>query len=272
MDEFPRPNSEELPDLYDDLDQLLVEAETVIENHLDVFEDEFGNNIVYFGETDVQAYLDAMWDAPHAVVELFQDITGLSDREFERLYGIANIGGLKTRKTDFRGETKAIQFAETVKELLPAEMYLETVLFTYQTVWQADHRRHYRADYEATVREHLSDNGFSVKKDESLPGQPDFVIPKSEPFGVVGEVRVVVPRDYDKRFKEFGTEARKAKREFPNAKFVAVANLPLFDIHEHREELREMIHELSEATIHRVVFPDELDELVSQLEEWNVER
>jgi hypothetical protein len=272
MDDFPRPNSEELPDLYDDLDQLLVEAETVIENHLDVFEDEFGNNVVYFGETDVQSYLDAMWEAPHAVVELLQDITGLSDREFERLYGVANIGGLKNRKTDFRSEAKAIQFAETVKELLPAEMYLETVLFTYQTVWQADHRRHYRADYEATVRDHLRDHGFPVKKDESLPGQPDFVIPRSEPFHVIGEVRVIVPRDYDKRFKEFGTEARKAKHEFPDAKFVAVPNLPLFDIHERREKLREMVQDLSEATIHRVVFPDELDELVSQLEIWGVER
>ncbi|NEU56270.1 hypothetical protein [Halorussus sp. MSC15.2] len=272
MDDYPQPNKDELPDLYEDLDELLEDAENAIKKHFRVAENDEGDEIVYLGDADLQAYLDTMWEAPNPMVELFQDVTGLSDREFERLNGISNIGGLKGRKTDFRDEEKTEEFAEEVAKLLPDELKLETLLYSYQIVWQADHRRHYRSDYEETIREHLDEAGFPVKKDESLPGQPDFVIPEQRPFDVVGEVRVIQPRDYDKRFKEFGSEARKAAKEFPDAKFVAVANLPPFDIEERREELRDMIHDLSEAELHQVVFPDELDGLVEQLNDWGVER
>lgn len=270
MVEYPQPNKEELPKLYEDLDKLLEDAEDTLRNNFTITTDGNGTETIQFGDANLSDFLDAMWEAPHVMVELFQDITGLSDREFHRLYGISNIGGLKGRKTDFRQEDKAIAFAEEVADLVPDEMYLESPLFAYQIVWQADHRRHYRSDFEDDVRGDLTKAGFPNKKDETLIGQPDFVIPTKPPFEVIGEVRVIATRDYDKRFKEFGSEARKVKREFPNAKFVVVARLSAHDIEERRDELRDRIHDLSEATIHMVVFPDEMDKLIDQLHKWEV--
>lgn len=268
--EYPTPNDEELPQLYDDLDERLETAEAVLRDHFPIETTGRHEEVVLSGVSET-TYLDAMWDEPAVMVELFQNVTGLSDREFERLSGHANIGGLKERKTDFTDEEKAEAFASAVREQLPESMYLETLLFTYQTVWQADHRRHYRRQYEETVREMLRDAGFGVIKDESLPGKPDFVVPAEPPFTAVGEVRVVVPRDYDKRFKEFGSEARKASESFPEAKFVAVANIPAYELDERRAELRAMVHDLAEAEIDAVVFQDEIDELVAKFERWNVE-
>lgn len=267
--EYPTPNDEELPQLYEDLGERLRIAEIVLRDWFPV-ETAEGHEVVLLAEVSETVYLDAMWEDPGVMVELFQNVTGLSDREFERVSGHRNIGGLKERKTDFRDEEKAEAFASAVRAQLPGSMYLETLLFTYQTVWQADHRRHYRGRYEETVRERLRGAGFRVAKDESLPGKPDFVVPTESPFAAVGEVRVVVPRDYDKRFKEFGSEARKARESFPEAKFVAVANVPAYELDERRAELRAMVHDLAEAEIDTVVFQDEIDELASQFEHWGI--
>ncbi|MFB6176888.1 MAG: hypothetical protein ABEI99_07055 [Halobaculum sp.] len=268
--EYPTPNEEELPQLYDDLRERLDTTETVLRDFFPI-ETAGQHERVVLSSVSETTYLDAMWEEPAVMVELFQNVTGLSDCEFERLSGHANIGGLKERKTNFTDEEKAEAFASAVREQLPESMYLETLLFTYQTVWQADHRRHYRRQYEETVRETLRDAGFGVVKDESFPGKPDFVVPTESPFLAVGEVRVVVPRDYDKRFKEFGSEARKASESFPDAKFVAVANVPAYELDERRTELRAMIHDLAEAEIDAVVFQDEIDDLTTQLERWKGE-
>jgi hypothetical protein len=203
---------------------------------------------------------------------LFQKITGLPDREFERLYGEKNIGSLRDRKTDFRDEEPAVKFANALVELLPRDLTLETVLFAFVKLWENDQRRHERAKYEGYVREYLEEHGYPNFKGNTLPGEPDFVVPTEEPYEVVGEVRVIQQRDQQKRFKEFGSEARAAAENFPDAKFVAVANVTQFNLRERREALREEVHKASAANIHAVVFQDELDRLVDHLNEWGVTR
>lgn len=272
MVRYPRPNSEELPGLYEELDDLLDDAEAALRRHFVIETDECGHERIVFGEATTSDFLDALWEDSHSLMPLFQKITGLPDREFERLYGEKNIGNLRDRKTDFRDEEQAVKFADALVDLLPHDLTLETVLFAFVKMWENDQRRHERAKYEEYVREYLEEHGYPNFKGNTLPGEPDFVVPTEEPYEVVGEVRVIQQRDQQKRFKEFGSEARAAAENFPDAKFVAVANVTQFNLRERREELREDVHKASAANIHAVVFQDELDRLVDHLNEWGVTR
>lgn len=269
--EYPQPNQEELPDLYDTLDKLASEAESALYEHFDV-QTRDGVEVVVFANADIDQILDALWHDSEVLVNLFQKTTGLPDREFERLYGESNIGGLAGRKRDFRDEEQAVKFATAIDEHIPDEIALHTLIYTYIKMWEGDQRRHFRADFEEDVREVIEDAGYDVFKGNSLPEEPDFVVPTSEPYQVLGEVRVVQPRDYKKRFKEFGSEARAAADNFPEAKFVAVPHLPPHDLETRREELREKVHKWSNAEIHRVYFQDELDDLLDQFEDWGIGR
>jgi len=272
MVQYPKPNEDELPGLYEELDELLDEAEAALRRHFVIETDECGTERVVFGEATASDFLDALWEDSHSLMPLFQKITGLADREFERLYGEKNIGNLRDRKTDFRDEKKATKLADALVDLLPNDLALETVLFAFVKLWENDQRRHERAKYEEYVREHLEEHGYPNFKGNTLPGEPDFVVPSDKPYEVVGEVRVIQQRDQQKRFKEFGSEARAAAENFPDAKFVAVANVTQFNLRERREELREEVHKASAANIHAVVFQDELDRLVDHLREWGVTR
>lgn len=270
MIQYPKPNAEELPGLYDELDELLGDAETALRTHFIIETDTCGNERVVFGEATTSDFLNALWEDSHTLMPLFQKVTGLPDREFERLYGEKNIGNLRDRKTDFRDEEKAVRFANALIGLLPNNLALETVLFTFVKMWESDQRRHKRGQYEEYVREHLAEHGYSNFKGNTLPGEPDFVIPTEEPYEIIGEVRVIQQRDQQKRFKEFGSEARAAAVNFSEAKFVAVASVTQFNIREQREKIREEVHKASAANIDAVVFQDELDRLIEQLNEWNI--
>lgn len=272
MVDYPRTSEEELPDLYDELDRMLDQIERVLRMQFPVRDAGEGDKVV-FGDASTDNYLDAMWADPESMVPFFQKISGLPDREFERQYGIRNIGSsLRGRKTDFRNEDKAIAFAEALDDILPAELYLETLLYTFVTMWENDQRRHYRARYEDTVLEHLNDQGFPASKGNKLPGEPDIVVPESDPYEVTGEIRVIQQKDKKKRFKEFGSEARVAKEHFPETYFVVVANVGNYITTVDREELRQEIYDEAAGPIDRIVFQDELDDLVDQLDEWDVTR
>jgi hypothetical protein len=254
------------------LDDLLDEAETALRRHFVIETDECGHERIVFGKATTSDFLDALWEDSHSLMPLFQKITGLPDPEFERLYGEKNIGNLRDRKTDFRDEEQAVKFADALVDLLPDDLALETVLFAFVKMWENDQRRHERAKYEEYVREYFEEHGYPNFKGNTLPGEPDFVVPTEEPYEVVGEVRVIQQRDQRKRFKEFGSEARAAAENFPDAKFVAVANVTQFNLRERREALREEVHKASAANIHAVAFQDELDRLVDHLNEWGVTR
>lgn len=270
MVKYPKPNIEELPELYDDLDELIREAESALRDHFNIKKEKDNGEKVIFADASKEDFLEALWEDSEVMVPFFQKIAGLPDREFERLYGYSNIGSLRDRKTDFRGEEKAVTFAEALEELLPDELYLETPLYTFIKMWENDQRRHRRAEYEDEVRTFLKKQGYSAFKGNKLPGEPDVVIPESPPYEVIGEVRVIQPRDYQKRFKEFGSEARSARINFSDIKFIAIANLPLHDVRNRREKLRESIHKASAADIDAVIFQDELDKLVELLKKWDI--
>jgi len=269
---YPRASESELPELYDELDRMLETADVVLRERFSIESSEDVDYVI-FDDATQQDFLDALWANSETMVPFFQKVSGLPDREFERQFGISGIGSkLRGRKTDFRDEEHAQAFADALNELMPPRLSIETLLFAFVKLWENDQRRHYRARYEGKVLDQLTEEGFPAFKGNKLPGEPDIVIPDTEPYEVTGEVRVIQQKDRKKRFKEFGSEARSAEEHFPDAKFVVVANVGRLIEREDREDVREDIHTSAAADIDGIFFQDELDNLASQLSDWGVTR
>lgn len=267
--DWPQPSAEELPDMYEDIDNMVDDAEIHLRTHFMVSD----HDEIHFEEADADDYLTALDTNHEVMVALFQKVAGLPDREFERQYGVNGIGSrLRGRKTTFLGYEDAERFAEALNELMPATLSMEAVLYTFYKSWEADQRRFYRMRYEDEILEFLAENQYQAWKGNSLPGEPDIVIPETEPYEVVGEVRVIQQKDKEKRFKEFRSEASEAKDNFDtDTYFIAVANLGKQYLEERdREMVRSEITKNETSAIDAVFFHDERDEMLEQLEEWNV--
>jgi hypothetical protein len=127
--------------------------------------------------------------------------------------------------------------------------------------------------YEEDIREFLLEKGYPNFKGNTLPEEPDFVIPESEPYEVIGEVRVIQRKDREKRFKEFRSEAAAAASNFPDARFVAVANMGAYiEHHDDKELLRDGITKDGSSEIDAVFFHNERNDLLDQLSEWDITR
>jgi hypothetical protein len=268
--DWPKPSVEELPELYEDLDTMVQEAETQLREHFVIKENP--EERIIFEEASVSDYLKAIDANSEVIIAFFQKIAGLPDREFERQYGVGGVGSrLRKRKTSLMDVEDAQEFAVALEELMPYSLPLEGVLYAFYKSWEGDQRRFYRMRYESEILEFLQDNGYEAWKGTSLAGEPDIVIPESAPYEVIGEVRVIQRTDKEKRFKEFRSEAFEAAANFPEAKFVAVANLGKEYLEERdREKVRQEITKNGSSEIDAVIFHDERDELLSILGNWNV--
>jgi len=273
ISDWPRPSDEELPDMYEDIDEMTQKAEELFREHFTITEQN-GNERVQFGSADVDTFLEFL-DADHGVsVAVAQKVTGLPNREFERQYGIGDIGQrLRNRKTTFRGVDDAERFAEVLNDIMPDSLSLEALLYAFYKSWEGDQRRFYRMRYEDDIRQFLNENSYPTFKGNSLPGEPDLVIPDTEPYQIIGEVRVIQKTDKEKRFKEFRSEANEAKNNFDNIKFVAVANLGKQYLEARdREDVRAEITKNDTSKIDAVFFHDERAEMIEKLEDWSISK
>lgn len=260
--DWPKPNRDQLPDMYRDIESLVERAGTILTDDVPMTE-----RRLIFDQLTTDELLDMLHKDPDALVPLFQKVTGLPDREFHALYGESSIGSrLRSYKTDFRNRDNARTFAEGILENLPESLHVETALYTFAKMWESDQRRFARMHFEGGVREYLRENDIPNQKDESLPGQPDFVVPDPDNVQVVGEVRVVRPEDIKKRVKNFRDEAREAAKNFPDARFAAIVNLPPYALNDQRDQRRSTIEA---PEIDGVFFRDELDDLVSTVSDWS---
>jgi hypothetical protein len=272
ISDWPRPSQEELPDMYEDIDEMVQVAERLLREHFTV--ERSPEERVQFGNATGEDFLTAI-DADHTVmIALFQKVAGLPDREFERQYGVRGVGSrFRDRKSSLQGVEDAEEFAEALAELMPDSLALETVLYSFHKSWEGDQRRFYRMRYESEFLEFLNENGYAAWKGNSLPGEPDIVIPESEPYEVIGEIRVIQQKDKQKRFKEFRTEAHEAHENFDGINFVVVANLGRQYLEDHgRETVRAEITKQGSSEIDAVFFHDEREEFLERLEEWAVSR
>jgi hypothetical protein len=273
MSDWPRPSGDELPELYEETREMTERADGILRDYFQVDGSGSMDRIV-FDDAGQDDFLRAL-NADHEVmVPLFQKVAGLPDREFERQYGVGGIGQrLKGRKSSFKGYEPAERFAEVLSNIMPDSLSLESIFYTFFKMRESDQRRFYRMRYEEDIREFLVESGYPNFKGNSLPEEPDFVIPESEPYEVIGEVRVIQRKDREKRFKEFRSEAAAAATNFPDARFVAIANMGAYiEHHDDRESLRDGITKDGSSEIDAVFFHDERDELLDQLSEWGVTR
>lgn len=273
ISDWPRPSENELPEMYDDIDDMILTAEKELHNHFHITTNNDEEQI-QFGEATTEDFLEAI-DSDHQVmIALFQKIAGLPDREFERQYGVRGVGSrFRGRKTSLVDVDDAERFAEALDELMPESLGMETVLYSFYKSWEGDQRRFYRMRYEGEILEFLEENEYQVWKGNSLPGEPDIVIPDSNPYEVIGEVRVIQQKDKQKRFKEFRTEAHEAHNNFDDINFVVVVNLGQQYLKDHgRETVRSEITKDGTSEIDGVFFHDERDLMIAKLEEWGVSK
>lgn len=269
--DFPKASEGVLPTVYDKLDDGVERAEGIIRDQFEV-EDHGEVEVILWEQATEADFAEAMYADPEVMMEFFKKLTGLPAREFDRVYGLDDLDRIKgwTQK-DLRESERGRAFAAAIDDVLPDEMYMETALYTFYLMWENDQRRHVRSNYENVVLDDLEEEGIPAKKDESLPGKPDLVVPHLEPYKVLGEVRSMHRKDFRKRSKNFDSEATKAKKAFPGVKFVVVAKFPPHQVEEEGEYLRSEIEAINDH-IDAVYFDGEIEAFVDQLEEWGVER
>ncbi|NVM55283.1 MAG: hypothetical protein HWN66_16370 [Candidatus Helarchaeota archaeon] len=273
--DFPKPNFSELPDLYDDLDQLAIRIINVITSLNKKLYDSLHQKI-YFNKMSKEDLKNLISNDPDALVPAFVKNCGLSIREFERLYGIKNIYKLRNpRRWDPHLDRDAKKLIDIISSLFEnLELSLETFLYTFYKMWEADEKRHYRAKKaEEQVKEFFRRKGYNCDK-VTNPVELDAAIPpSSDPKNVlVGiPIRTGVRRDLVKRAKEYSSEFDDFRDKFPNAKIIIVFRIPQHEL-ENKEGIRHTINAQREGkeSYDCLVFQDELDIALQKLEEWKI--
>jgi len=265
---IPRPNISELLDLYGELDEMTERVAEILVKLPKHLYDRDKQMLLLGGMTD-EELLRAVKEDHDVLVPFFTTICGLSIREFERLYGVESVYSMRDR-FDPRGEREK-KFIMAIKELLPPQIHIETVLYKFYKNWEEHQKRHARGkSLEEQVRKFFRDRGYSCEKVTS-PVEVDAAIPSRDPM-VVMPIRIGVFRDIVKRAKEFGSEFGELRKHFPKARFVVIFGIPRHELHQ-RDSIRERIKEYGPvAGYDAILFQDELKNLLPKLEQWNIPR
>lgn len=265
MEDWPRPNIKELPGLYALLDKQVQRVDTLIRSlPKDLFEKE--KEIINFGRMTKKEFRELIAQDPDVMVIAFTRICGLSVREFYRVFGLKEV--YKLRNSDWAGEEENEDvFIESIMELLPKRMHIETFLFTFYKMWEEHQKRHYRAKFEEDVRAFFRSHGYDCKK-ITQPTEVNGAIPPNKPQ-IVMQIRAGVRRDLVKRAKEFGLEHEESLKHFPNSKFIVVYKIPLHEL-DRREDIRRTIQKHAVKPFDAILFQDELEGFLETLEIWGV--
>ena len=266
LEDYPRPNIEELSELYDVLDDLARRVERAIRNlprHL--FDSE--KEIIHFGEMSKRELSELIGVDPQVMVIAFNRALGLSDREFARLFGLENVYKLR-ESWDSNQEGRDI-FVGAIGSLLPNQMHLETFLYTFYKMWEEHQKRHYRARFENQVRRFFRSHGYDCEK-ITKPTEVNGAIPSTNPR-VVMQVRTGVRKDLVKRAKEFSSELEASIEAFPHARFLVIFKIPKHEL-KRREEIRQVIKDKRKGRrpYDAVLFQDELKDSLDKLKEWSI--
>lgn len=268
LTKIPRPNINELIDLYNELDEMTKQIAEILVELPQPFYDPI-SGILFFERMTEEILIPIIEKNPKALIPFFTTICGLSIREFERLYNVKDVYSLQTKFN--RDSQKEKKFVKIIKDLLPPQIYIETVLYKFYKNWEEHQKRHKRGKaFEESVRTFFRKNGYDCRKITS-PIEVDAAIPSDNPLIVI-PIRIGVTRDLVKRAKEFGSEFNEIRKYFSRAKFVVVFGIPVHESHQ-REIIREKIKEYGPAGGYdAIVFGDELETLLSKLEQWGIPR
>jgi len=266
LEDYPRPNIEELPGLYAELDDLVHRAEMAIRNLPERLFNQ-GTEVIHFGEMTENEFRDLVGRDPDVMIIAFTRTCGLSDREFSRLFGLENV--YRLRKSWQSDQDGAKAFTKAMMHLLPEQMRLETFLYTFFRMWEEHQKRHHRARFEEDVRTFFNTHGYECRK-ITHPTEVNGAIPPENPR-LVMQVRTGVRKDLVKRAKEFSSEFDRSVEAFPNAKFMIVFKIPHHELNR-RDEIKQVIIDQRKGRkpYDIVLFQDELEDALRKLEEWRI--
>lgn len=264
MEDWPRPNIDELPGLYALLDKLIKRAEILLRNLPgNLFEKDKG--IINFGRMTKNELRELIAKDPEVMVIAFTRVCGLSVREFFRVFGLKDV--YKLCKSNWKGGEDEDLFVNSIISLLPRQMHIETFLYTFYKMWEEHQKRHYRAKFEEDVRAFFRAHGYSCEK-VTQPTEVNGAIPPSNPH-VVMQIRAGVRRDLVKRAKEFGLEREESTKHFPHSRFIVIFKIPPHEL-DRREDIRMTIQKHTIQPFDAILFQDELEKALKMFEDWGV--
>lgn len=260
LKKIPRPVFDELPQLYNELDEMARKVAEILSKSRFYDRD---TGLVHFERMSEEDLLDLMRSSPSELVPLLVTFCGLSIRELEA-HGVKDVYKLRETFDD----VKAKRLVTIVKGLLNAPYSIETVIYKFYKNWEEHQIRQYRAKVEREIRQFFRSRGYDCKKLKK-PIEVDGAIPPKNPK-VVFQIRTGVMKDLRKRAKEFSKEYEAAKEKFPHAHFVPIY-IPREHELKHKEDIRRIIMEEGGNKYELVVISkDELPKLLKKLEEWRV--
>ncbi|MGC9118518.1 MAG: hypothetical protein ACP5I3_05920 [Thermoproteus sp.] len=268
---IPRPNYDEMKQLYEELDRM---TRTIAEVLMRSGIYDPKTQRLKFDEAAVEDIMAIVRENPNVMVPFFVMVCGFSVRELERLYGIKDVYSLRKNVED---ADKLRAFAEAVRDNLKHPIHIETVLYKFYKNWEEHQRRHIRGrEAEIYVINTLRKHGYEAGKIKIIckgkEREIDCAVPPSrENIKVAVLVRRGIFRDLVKRAKEYSTEFDELVECLPNVKFVVVY---FASPHERQrlEEIRKRIEiERENKRPYDLVIltPQEIEEkLIPKLQEW----
>lgn len=266
LKKIPRPDIDELENMYNDLDEMARKAFRILAAS------QFYDNTtayVHFEKMSEEDLYNLMKLDPEVMIPLFVMFCGLSIRELESLFSVKNVYELRR----YFNTEKGRDLAKVLKRLLNNSFNIETVIYKFYKNWEEHQKRHYRAKIEEDIRQYIRQHGYKCEKIRLGYLEVDGAIPPDpKKCQVVLQIRLGVMRDIRKRAKEFSSEFDYVQKILPEARFVVIY-IPRSSERNLKERIRQIILEERKGKKPYdlvILGREELDELIRKLEEWKV--
>lgn len=265
-------SEDELPDLYDTIDQKCVRAGELINEHF-IIENHKGIPVIRFDIATRANFESAILDEHEIAVPVFTKLMGLSNRELARRHGdVGSLTALQDREdADGILQTDQIKaLLDDIDDELIAPLTMYSVLHTFHVFLEFDQRRHHRNPSEGIMKQ-LREYGFEVKSGRNRPTDPAIIVRSKDTLKTVMiAVRRTTMLDTGKRLNHFYSQSDVLAREYPDSKFIGIFDIPDVSDRECEDIRREAL--TGAGDIDAFFFADEIDKVVSQLESWDIRR
>jgi len=268
--QYPSPDSEILPELYEELDEAVERIEDNLKLNFEITDhSEISGYTVHFSDADKSDFFRFLNDDVEYGLPFLLYNLGITERTSSLDHNIhSNLSSL-TRLRGTVHHKDAIQKVVDVCYDTLEDMHIKSAIFTFRHTWVMNKRRHHRQEFESDVLEHLNENKIPARHGSHLEETPDLVIESKGGPQVVGEIRSVDVHDISVRVSEFVNEAANCAKTYSNSRFIVVIKIRGGDHDLYRSVRNDLELELS-SSVDGVWFAHELDELITQLENWGV--
>jgi hypothetical protein len=268
---IPRPNYSEMPQLYEEIDNMTRAIFNTLANSR-LYDPQ--THYLKFHEASTEDIIATIKKNPRVMIPFYVMICGFSVRELERLYGIRDVYSLRKNVKDAE---KLRAFAEAIHDNLTQPIHIEAALYKFYKNWEEHQKRHIRGRLAETyVINQIKKYGYDAGKIKIKCGDKEREIdcaipPDPQNLKVAILIRRGVFRDLVKRAKEFSTEFDELTQCLPHTKFVVIY---FASPHEQQrlEEIRKKIESERENKKPYdlvILTPQEIQQkLIPKLQQW----